>query len=289
MSTSENVPTPTLRPIFIISDGTGDTAEKVVEACLLQFEKLSVQVHVFPNCVDAEQLQRLFKLAADQGAMVVTTLVRSEQRNESDRLAKQYRLQVVDVVGNMLGAMSTFLRCRPRGMPGLMHQADDTYFERVEAVEFTVKADDGKEPRMLREADIVLTGVSRTSKTPLSVFLAHKGYKVGNVPLVLDRQPPEEFWEVDPRRIFALTIDPDALQRIRKERLQAMRMSDRTNYGQLDYILAELDYAHDLFSRNREWPVIDVTGKAVEETAAIILKVLDGRGLVHKTGETGQL
>ena len=280
---------PEIKPMFVISDGTGDTAQKVVEACLLQFEKLAVQVHVFPNVIDAEQLHRLFKLASEQNAMVVTTLVRSEQRKESDRLAKHFRLQMVDVVGNMLGAMSTFLRCRPRGMPGLMHQANDTYFERVEAVEFTVKADDGKEPRMLREADIVLTGISRTSKTPLSVFLAHKGFKVGNVPLVLDREPPSEFWEVDPRRIFALTIDPESLQRIRKERLQAMRMSDRTNYGQLDYILAELDYAHDLFGRNRDWPVIDVTGKAVEETAAIILKILDERGLIYNNGETGQL
>ena len=94
---------------------------------------------------------------------------------------------------------------------------------------------------------------------------------------------------MDPRRVFALTIDPESLQRIRKERLQAMRMSDRTNYGQLDYILAELDYAHDLFGRNREWPVIDVTGKAVEETAAIILKILDERGLIYNNGETGQL
>ncbi len=277
------------KPLFIVSDGTGDTAQQVVEACLVQFDEISVQVHVFPNVIDAEQLQRLYRLAAEQEAMVVTTLVRPEQRAESDRLSQHYRLQVVDVVGNMLGAMSTFLRCAPRGTPGLMHQANDNYFRRVEAVEFTVKADDGKEPRMLREADIVLTGVSRTSKTPLSVFLAHKGFKVGNVPLVLDREPPAEFWDVDPLRIFALTIDPSALQRIRMERLQAMRMSRNTNYGQLDYILAELEYANDLFQSNRDWPVINVTGKAVEETAAIILKHMDDRNLIYANGESGQL
>lgn len=282
-------PNPPTRPLYIISDGTGDTATQVVEACLVQFEEPNVQVHVYPMVTDHEQLRRIMENAKAQKAMVVCTLVRATQRAEADKLAKQFHIQMVDVVGNMLGALSTFLRKRPMGTPGLLHMASDTYFRRVEALEFTVKADDGKEPRMMLEADVVLVGVSRTSKTPLSVFLSHKGFKVANVPLVLDRDPPESLWAVDPRRVFGLTIDPAALQTIRQDRLQTMRMSDRTNYGQLDYILAELDFAHDLFSRNRDWPVIDVTGKAVEETAATILKVLDERGLIYETGETGQL
>ena len=277
------------KPLFIISDGTGDTATKVVEACLVQFEEPNVQVHVFPLVTDHEQLRRIMASAKEKNAMVVCTLVRTNQRTEADKLAKQFRIQHVDVVGNMLAALSTFLRQRPQGTPGLLHMTSDAYFRRVEALEFTVKADDGKEPRMLLEADIVLVGVSRTSKTPLSVFLSHKGFKVANVPLVLERDPPKDLWQVDPRRVFGLTIDPASLQTIRKERLQSMRMSDRTNYGQLDYILAELDFAQDLFGRKRDWPVIDVTGKAVEETAATILKVLDERGLIYATGETGQL
>ncbi|MCB9759036.1 MAG: kinase/pyrophosphorylase [Alphaproteobacteria bacterium] len=275
--------------LFIISDGTGDTANKVVRACLLQFDGVPVAPRTFPNVTDAEQLRRLFQRAAEERAMVVTTLVRGEQRAEAERLAQKYRLSFVDVVGAMLGSMSDYLRVPPTGMPGLMHRTDQSYYRRIAAVEFTVKADDGKEPRMLAEADIVLVGVSRTSKTPLSVYLAHKGYKVGNVPMVLDRPVPEPLWDVDPRRIFALTIDPSVLSSIRTQRLSQMRMSDRTNYCQMDYILAELDYAHDLFSRNREWPVIDVTDKAVEETAAIILKILAERGLTDPVGEAGQL
>jgi len=278
------------RPLFIISDGTGDTATQVVEACLVQFEDPNVQVHVFPLVKDHHQLRRIMSDAKAKKAMVVCTLVRVSQRTEADKLAKQFRIQMVDVIGNMLGGLSAFLRQRPRGTPGLLHMTSDAYFRRIEALEFTVKADDGKEPRMLLEADIVLVGVSRTSKTPLSVFLSHKGFKVANVPLVLERDPPPDLWNVDPRRVFGLTIDPASLQTIRKERLQTMRMSDRTNYGQLDYILAELDFAQDLFGRNRDWPVIDVTGKAVEETAATILKVLDERGLIYEeTGESGQL
>ena len=277
------------KPLFIISDGTGDTAEKVVHACLLQFAGAPVQPQTFPHVSDAEEIRRLFKLAKEHDALVVTTLVRGEHRDEAARLAQQYRLAFVDIVGNMLSSLSNYLKVAPLETAGLLHRADDRYFRRVAAVEFTVKADDGKEPRMLRDAEIVLVGVSRTSKTPLSVFLAHKGYRVGNVPLVLDREPPEPLWDVDPRRIFALTIDPEHLQEIRRRRIEQMRMSDRTNYCQMDYIMAELDYAHDLFDRNRDWPVIDVTNKAVEETAANILKVLAARGLATHVGEVGQL
>jgi len=276
------------KPIFIISDGTGQTAESVLRACQLQFDGVPMSVQTFPNVTDAEQLQRLMRLASQHDALVVTTLVRAEQRAEAERLAQHFRLKLVDIIGGPLKALSNYLRVRPKGSPGLMYRADEDYFRRVEAVEFSVKADDGKEPRMLAQADIVLVGVSRTGKTPLSVFLAHKGYKVGNVPLVFGREPPEQLWDVDPQRIFALTIDPEALQKIRHERLETMRM-DRLNYSQMDYILAELDDAHALYSRNREWPVIDVTAKAVEETAAVILRVMLERGLTLDSSEAGQL
>ena len=277
------------KAIFIISDGTGQTAEGVVRACRLQFKGVPVVVQTFPNVTDAEQLARLMSLARDEGALVVTSLVRAEQRAEAERLAQHHRLRLVDVIGGPLKAMSTFFRVRPKGSPGLMYQADEDYFRRVEAVEFTVKCDDGKEPRMLAEADVVLVGVSRTGKTPLSVFLAHKGYQVGNVPLVLGREPPDQLWEVDPHRVFALTIDPDTLKSIRSERVQTMRVQTRMNYDDMDYSLAELDQAHALYKRNRDWPVIDVTRRAVEETASVILKILSERGLANVTGEVGQL
>ena len=174
-------------------------------------------------------------------------------------------------------------------MAGLLHQADESYFRRVEAVEYTVKADDGKEPRMLKLADIVLTGVSRTSKTPLSTFLAHKGFKVGNVPIVLDRPPPKELFSVDQRRVFALTIDPDVLRDIRRTRIRSLGVPGSTNYDDLDYILAELEYAQDLFRAHPEWPVIDVTNKAVEETAGILLRIYEDRGFPGVLGDASAL
>ncbi len=277
------------KPLFIISDGTGDTAEKVVHACLLQFEGAPVQPQTYPNVQDIESLRRLFDLAGAHDAFVVTTLVRGEHRDEAARLAQKHRLEHVDIVGNMLMSLANALQVAPTETAGLLHRADARYFRRIAAVEFTVKADDGKEPRMLSDADIILVGISRTSKTPLSVFLAHKGYRVANVPLVLDHAPPDDLWDVDPRKVFALTIDPSALQNIRQRRLEVMRMSDQTNYGQIDYIIAELDFAHDLYDRNRDWPVIDVTNKAVEETAATILKTMAERGLAHHITEVGQL
>jgi len=278
-----------LRPLFIVSDGTGETADRVTRAALRQFEQARVQVHIFPNATDRASIERIFKLAALQEAFVVTSLVSAEQRAFANELAKAWRLLQVDVLGNVINGLSGWLGTDPQSLPGLMHRADDAYFKRIEAIEFTVKADDGKEPRMLRQADVVLVGVSRTSKTPLSVYLAYKGYKVANVPIVLDRDPPPDLWEVDQRRVVALTIDPDSLEGIRKQRLRSMRMHGGTNYGDMGYILAELDYAEELFRRNRHWPLVNVTGKALEETAATILAMFQERGVVLGPNEVGQL
>lgn len=273
------------RPIFIVSDGTGDTADRVTRAALRQFGGTRVAVHVFSNITEPAQLERILKQAALSGALVVTSLVSAEQRNLANDLAKAWHLIQVDVIGGVINAMAGWIGERPVGTPGLMHRADAEYFRRIEAVEFTVKVDDGKEPRMLEKADLVLVGVSRTSKTPLSVFLAYKGYKVANVPIVLNRDPPPQLFAVDPKKVMCLTIDPSALEQIRRSRLQTMRMNNDTNYGQKDYILAELEYAEELFRRNRQWTRIDVTNKALEETAAQILAMAQERSILQEVGQ----
>lgn len=278
------------RPIFVISDGTGDTAEKVVRAALHQFETALVDLRIYPNVTTRESLDIYIRLAARERALVVTTLVRSDMLEAARAMAADHNVRTVDVMAPVLSHLSVFVGALPEGVPGRMHQADEEYFRRVEAVEFTVKADDGKEPRMARQADIVLVGVSRTSKTPLSVFLAHKGFRVSNVPVVLDRPILNEVVGVDPRRIFALTIDPEALREIRRQRLKTMAVTHHSTYGDIDHILAELDWSEHLFRQNPSWPVIDVTRKAVEETAATILKIMQERGLTKGGGgEVGQL
>ena len=237
-------------PIFVISDGTGETAEKAGRAALRQFRGHLVHVQLHGDITDMEQLLMLLHRCRRSRGMLVTTLVSSEMRNAVKRFAREKRMRHIDLL---------------------------------------VKADDGKEPRMLRQADIVLVGVSRTSKTPLSTFLAHKGFKVGNVPLVLDQPPPRELFEVDQNKVYALTIDPEILRNIRDARLLAMGLGPGTNYSDLDYILAELEYARDLYRGNPEWPVIDVTNKALEETAATIIRHVHERGLTDKVGDVGQL
>jgi len=277
------------RPIYVVSDGTGETAEKVVRAALRQFRGHVVYVHTHGDITSMESLRALLRQAAMSNALVVTTLVSEEMRDTVARAVDKLNIRHIDLLGAMLDELGAYLHDSPAEVPGLLHEVDDRYFRRIEAVEFTVKADDGKEPRMLREADIVLVGVSRTSKTPLSTFLAHKGFKVGNVPLVLDKPPPPQLFEVDQQKIFALDIDPEILKGIREERLLAMGLRGGNNYSDMDYILAELEYARDLYAGNPEWPVIEVTNKALEETAAIILRICHERGFTRTVGDVGQL
>lgn len=279
----------TINFIYIVSDGTGETAEKVVRAALHQFRGYLVHVQVFPNITQREQLQRLMRLASNKRALVVTTLVRSEMRIAAQELAQQNRIRHADVIGTLLFQMTLFLRSQPEGVPNQMHQVNDEYYRRIEAIEFTVKADDGKDPRMLKQADIVLVGVSRTSKTPLSVFLAHKGYKVCNIPIVHNKDLPPFIEDIDQRRIFALTIDPETLQTIRKQRLITMMVQNYSSYGDMGYILDELEWSERLFRNHSDWPVIDVTQKAVEETAATILNIMSDRGIVHGIGDVSQI
>jgi len=275
--------------VFVVSDGTGETAERVVRAGLRQFKGHHVTTKTFPEVKTEEDLRRIFRLAEADDAMIVTTMVDPVMRELAIKLSNRHRVRQVDVLGGLLGELGRFFDRKPQGVPGLLHQTDANYYQRIDAVEYTVRADDGKNPKMLVDADIVLVGVSRTSKTPLSTFLAHKGFKVANQPVVLDRALPEALFTIDQGRVFCLTISPDSLIHIRRSRLKAMRMPEDTNYGDMDYILAEIEYAQDVARGNPRWPVLDVTNRAIEETAASIVKILRNRGYDAPLGEHGVL
>jgi len=275
-------------PVFVVSDGTGETAQKVVRAALRQFSDHLVPLQVFPMTKGVAQLEAIFRHAARERAMVVTTLVTDDMRRDAERLAREHTVRHVDVLGGLLGELESFLDRTPVGLPGLMHRADDRYYRRIEAIEYTVRADDGKDPRMLQGADIVLVGVSRTGKTPLSTFLAHKGFKVANQPIVLERPVVRQLFEVDPNRVFMLTIEPEALQGIRRSRLREMGMSESVNYCDRGYILAEIENAEELARGNR-WLIVPVTNKAIEETAATIIRAMVESGLITATDDVSQL
>jgi regulator of PEP synthase PpsR (kinase-PPPase family) len=264
---------PREKTLMIISDATGDTADRVVHAALLQFSHVPVQLRTYTRVRLEDEFRRIVEKAAELHALVVFTVVSVQHRELLWSLCDQYNVEAVDLIGALMAKLQGYLAAQPSGVPGLLHTLSEEYFRRVEAVEFTVKNDDGREPRNLPKADLLLVGISRTSKTPLSTFLAQKGFKVSNVPLVLDLPPPRELFEVDQSHIYALTIQPDALVKIRLERLKQMGMPADSAYAGRDHIKREIAYAQDIFRQHPAWPVIDVTGKAIEETAADILRL----------------
>ena len=263
--------------IYVVSDSTGETAERVTRATLLQFPDHSVRLKLERRVRDGRAMTAILESAAAQQAMVVFTLVRPELRDHFNEQAAKLGVRHVDVIGSLISHIGHHLEADPVNIPTGEMPLSQEYFRRVEAIEFAVKSDDGKEPRNLHKSDLVLVGVSRTSKTPLSTYLAGRGLRVANVPLVLGVDPPNELHELPGYRVVGLTVDVDQLMDIRRQRLQQLGMPPDANYGLRDHIKAELEYAHAIFRDNPEWMVVDVTNCAIEETATIILEALQER------------
>ncbi|MCA9528748.1 MAG: kinase/pyrophosphorylase [Myxococcales bacterium] len=275
------------RPIFVVSDSTGETAERAVRAALLQFPDERVRVRLFTRVRDEDAVVETLDRAHEQGALVVFTLVRPELREVLLERASRVGVKSVDLIGSLIREVSEFIEAKPVNIPTADMPLTQAYFQRVEAIEFAVKSDDGKEPRNLARADLILTGVSRTSKTPLSTYLAGRGLKVANVPLVLGVEPPHELYEVAPSRVIGLTIAVDSLMDIRKQRLRQLGMPDDANYGLRDHIKAELEFAHRIFRDHPDWQIVDVTNRAIEETATIILEYL--KDIAERGGDSPSL
>ncbi len=263
--------------IDVLSDSTGETAEKVVRAAMLQFPHSGTQIVLHTRVRTKEAARPFLEAAAQDGALIVFTVVSPELREYIHTASYELKIEALDLIGSLIGKLGAYLDRQPINMPSAMLPLSDEYFRRIEAVEFTVKSDDGKEPRNFRKADIILVGVSRTSKTPLSTLLAQRGLKIANLPLVLGVAPPPELDEASQDRIVGLTIGLDPLVEIRKARLKQLGMSVDANYGLREQVKEELEYAARFFRQHPSWPVIDVTGRAIEETAVIILESLKDR------------
>jgi regulator of PEP synthase PpsR (kinase-PPPase family) len=263
--------------IWVISDGSGSTAERVLQASLVQFGDKDVVVERIPDVRTREQITEIVNKAAMEKGLVAYTLVTQELRNEIATRANEYNVPTVDLLGPLLTSLTTFLASSPESKPGLLGELDHHYFQRIDAVGFTVKHDDGHGMHDLRKADVVIVGVSRTSKTPLSMYLAYnKGLLVANIPIIFGIDPPSELFKVDQRRILGLTINPDLLISLRKTRLAQLVHSDM-NYGDAKHVIEELKYSHEIFRKNPKWPVIDITGKAIEEVANEVCSLLIGK------------
>ena len=254
----------------MVSDSIGETAEYVVRAASSQFNGGQAEVRRFSYIDDKETIAEIVESAVAENGLIVFTLVIQELKDFLIELAKEKGIITVDVMSPIMNAFQTIYQSPPKMQPGLVRKLDEDYFKKVEAIEFAVKYDDGRDPRGLLKADVVLSGVSRTSKTPLSMYLAHKRIKVANVPLVPEVDIPDELFEIPNKKIIGLRINPEQLNVIRTERLKALGLTAQANYANYERILEELEYAERIMKR-LSCPIIGVSNKAVEETANIIL------------------
>lgn len=263
--------------IYILSDGTGETASIMTKAALVHFRGNDVSVIRCKNVRTKEQAESILKEAEDNSGFVVHTIVSNEIRADIHKISLEKKVPCIDLLGPLLNSLDKYFEVSGDShQAGLLRMVDEKYFKRIEAIEYTVKHDDGKELRDLNSADIILVGISRTSKTPLSIFLSHKGWKVANIPLVLGVPAPKEIFEVEQKKIVALTIDPDKLMKIRQNRLSKLG-DNNSDYANLKHILDEIEYANELFEKNKRWPVFDVTSRALEETSSEIIRVISKR------------
>ena len=259
--------------VYILSDSVGETAELVIKAGLSQFNNGEFKIYRIPYIEDQATIEEAVQLAKENHGIIGFTLVDPELRKYTNDRAKEMNIEAIDIMGPMLRSMEKVFASAPRLEPGLVHKLDEDYFKRVEAIEFAVKYDDGRDSRGIARADIVLIGVSRTSKTPLSQYLAHKRIKVANVPIVPEVDPPEELFDVDPSKCIGLRISPEKLNDIRKERLKALGLGNQATYANIQRIHQELSFFNNVVDRIG-CEVIDVSNKAVEETANIILQTI---------------
>ncbi|WP_059171168.1 pyruvate, water dikinase regulatory protein [Bacillus sp. FJAT-27445] len=256
--------------IYVVSDSVGETAELVTKAAITQFNGNNIKIKRFPYVEDIEHIDEVIALAAHDKGMIAFTLVKPQIRAYMKEKANETGIFAVDLIGPLMDQIQQLSGVTPLFEPGLVRKLDEDYFKKVEAIEFAVKYDDGRDPRGLMKADIILIGVSRTSKTPLSQYLAHKRLKVANVPLVPEVDPPEELYSVPAEKCFGLKISPEKLNNIRRERLISLGLNDSASYANIARIKEELDFFDKVIDKIG-CPVIDVTNKAVEETANVIL------------------
>lgn len=261
------------RYIFIVSDATGKTATRIVNAAMRQFKTTEAVLEIESFIRTDNQIDALFDKAAKVNGIIVHTVVLPTARRRIDEKSRLTGVPVIDLLGPMLTRFSDLLEISPMAQPGLLKQLNSAYFQRIEAVDFTIKHDDGMGIKHLPDAEIVLVGVSRTSKTPVSIYLSYRGWKVANVPIVMGHPPPEELFAIDQNRIVAMTIKPSRLQLIRMERQYKLHNSGLNNYTDSDEVRNEVNYGMVIY-RKYGYPILDVTYKSIEETATEVMRLI---------------
>ncbi len=260
--------------LVIISDAVGDTAFNMVQAGAVQYPEVNFNYRRYPFITNKEKLEKVFDEIKDlDNLMIAFTLVTEEQQLAVIKFSREHHIKYVDLLSGVIDNIHAITGVDQKHEIGAVHQMGQNYFDRISAMEFAVMYDDGKDPKGFLEADVVLLGVSRTSKTPLSLFLANKNLKVANLPLVPQTHIPEEIYKVDPKKIIGLTNDPSVLNEIRRQRMISYGLNPDTTYSNMDSINKELASAQKLYDKLGCY-VINVAHRSIEETAALILEHL---------------
>lgn len=280
--------------IIIVSDGTGETAAQMAKAAMVQFSDRNAYFTRYKNVRNEAQIQAICEDAGVNKDLLIYTIVSPQLRAYLAGRAREKSIPCIDLLGPLLVGLANYFGYEPKSIAGLLHDVNEDYFKRIEAMEYTIAHDDGRDLTGLDKADVLILGISRTSKTPLSMYLSHQGWRVANIPLIQGFGVPKEVFEIDQRRVVCLTIDPEDLATIRRARLERLGQNKGGEYADRDHVNEEIEYANDLFRKNRKWPVFNVTGKALEETASEIVKLMTSRRLtpphwmerVPESGET---
>jgi len=254
-----------MKKIYIISDATGQSALHIVRAAIVQFEMSRSKMVVFHDIDSKPGLKKILDHAKTDKALIAFTFVKKEMRDFTSEYCLKNNIYHHDILGPLINNLSSYLHLEPLETPSLLRKVDERYFKRIDAIEFTLGHDDGRNAARLKEADIVIVGLSRTSKTPTSFYLAQEGYKVANVPIVPGIALPEELFEIDQHKIVCLQIDAEVLQKVRTVRQKHSGLA--SSYSSLKNVFAEVEFVKDLVKKNRSWKVVDTTNKSVEETA----------------------
>jgi regulator of PEP synthase PpsR (kinase-PPPase family) len=262
--------------LHLVSDSTGETVHSVARACLVQFDEAQAIEHVWSMVRTRPQIERVIAGVEANPGVVLFTLVSDALRTSLQQGCRRLQVPAIPVLDPVIGALASYLGRESRGMPGKQHLLDSEYFARIDAMTFALNHDDGQSSWGLNDADVVLVGVSRTSKTPTCLYLANRGIKAANVPLVPGMPLPPELMEAAHPLIVGLTNDPERLIQLRRHRLSMLHHDEATDYTDLEAVRAEVREARRIFAE-RHWPVIDVTRRSIEETAAAIMRLLAHR------------
>lgn len=262
--------------LHLLSDSTGETLENIAKAALAQFDDVEVLRHFWPMVRSETHLERILAEIAQNPGLVIFTLVNPEIRRQLETRCRAIGLPAVAPLDPVNHALSNLLGQEMKARPGRQHMLDAAYFARVDAIQFTIAHDDGVNWENWEEADIVLAGVSRTSKTPTSIYLANRGFKVANIPIVPQSPPPDLLYRLKNPMVVGLTTSPERLIQVRRNRLLALNQQDETSYIEQEAVQKEVAYARRMFADNG-WPVIDVTRRSIEETAAAIITMANER------------